>query len=102
MGVPVLTRLGTTYVGRVAASVLTAIGLTELVTHSAEAYEKKALELAKNPAALEAIREKLIASRQNAPLFDTVRHCRNLEAAYAVMHERHENGEPPTPFTVSE
>jgi predicted O-linked N-acetylglucosamine transferase (SPINDLY family) len=102
MGVPVLTRLGTTYVGRVAASVLTAIGLTELVTHSAEAYEEKALELAKNPAALEAIREKLIANRQNAPLFDTVRHCRNLEAAYAVMHERHENGEPPTPFTISE
>jgi protein O-GlcNAc transferase len=102
MGVPVLTRLGVAYAGRVAASALMALDLPEMVTHSAEEYEAKALELARNPAALKAIRTKLAAIKITSPLFDTVRQCRNLEAAYLRMHRMAEAGEAPADFAVSE
>ena len=96
MGVPVLTRVGTTFAGRVAASVLTAIGLPELITQSAAEYEATALRLARDPAELAAIRTKLSKNRADHPLFDTRRYCRNLEAAYVVMWNRYMRGEPPT------
>lgn len=101
MGVPVLTRIGTAYAGRVAASVLSALDLPELITHSAEEYESRALELARDPAALDAIKAKLATNRNTSPLFDTVRQCRNLEAAFAKMHELYEAGETPRDFAVS-
>ena len=84
-GLPVLTRRGTAFAGRVAASLVTAAGLPELITETAEDYEALALALAREPARLKGLREKLAANRAHAPLFDTPRFARNLEAAYAEI-----------------
>ena len=92
-GVPLLTRLGETFVGRMAASVLQAIGLPELVTATPEAYEALAVELATNPARSAAIKLKLANNRLTMPLFDTALYTGHIEAAYAEMcrHRRPEN-----------
>ena len=87
-GLPVLTRLGESYPGRVAASLVTAAGLPELVTHSAEEYENLALTLARDPARLKALHDRLAANRATAPLFDTTRLARNIEAAYLALLEK--------------
>jgi protein O-GlcNAc transferase len=84
-GLPVLTRRGAAYAGRVAASLLTAAGLPELITETAEDYESLALALTRDPARLRALREKLAANRATAPLFDTPRQARDMEAAYRQM-----------------
>jgi predicted O-linked N-acetylglucosamine transferase (SPINDLY family) len=99
-GVPVLTCAGSTFAGRVAASLLNAIGLPELVTGSLAAYERKALELAADPHLLGAMRGRLAQNRTTHPLFDTDRFRRHLEAAYVAMHERAQRGEPPAGFAV--
>jgi predicted O-linked N-acetylglucosamine transferase (SPINDLY family) len=100
-GLPVLTCLGTTFPGRVAASLLRAIGLPELVTSSLDDYQTLALRLAKEPAALEEIRQKLARSRAVAPLFDTDRFRRHIEGAYVKMWERNQRGERPDSFEVT-
>ncbi len=87
-GLPVLTRLGESYPGRVAASLVTAAGLPELVTGSAEDYEALALALARDPARLKALREKLVANRATEPLFDTARLARDMEAAFVTLLEK--------------
>ena len=97
-GLPVLTCAGTAFQGRVAASLLRAIGLPELITEDAHAYECAALRLASNPRELQAIREKLIANRNCQPLFDTLRYTRNLEAAFTRIWQRHNSGRPPESF----
>ena len=99
-GLPVLTRLGASFAGRVAASLLTAVGLQELVTRSAGEYERLALQLATDPARLQGIKEKLAANRLTTPLFDTDRFRRHLEAAYLTMWETYQRGEPPRGFAV--
>ena len=63
-------------------------------------YEELALTLAQTPKRLAAIRRKLEAARATAPLFDTARTCRQLEAAYLTMIEIHRHGEPPRSFAV--
>lgn len=99
-GLPIITQIGQAFAGRVAASVLQAIGLAELVTHSATEYEALALRLARNLEALEAVRAKLKKNLTNAPLFDTGRFRQHLEAAYHTMWQRHERGQPPAAFAV--
>lgn len=94
-GLPVLTCLGETLAGRVAASMLCAIGLAELIAPSLDAYERSALALAKNPAKLAAVKARLVQSRATMPLFDTARFARRLEAAYTAMHARQQAGLPP-------
>jgi len=94
-GLPVLTRIGETFAGRVAASLLSAIGLPELITTSPEAYEALAIELAANPEKLSSIKNKLAQNRLTAPLFDTERFTRHLEAAYTAMYERYQGDLPP-------
>ncbi len=84
-GVPVVTCYGKAFHGRVAASLLKAIDLPELVTTRLEEYEALALELAQNPALLKATREKLIRNRLITPLYDSERFRRNIEAAYEAM-----------------
>ena len=86
-GLPLLTCTGNTFAGRVAGSLLHAIGLPELVTHSLADYEALALQLAANPARLSALRARLAVNRMTAPLFDTDRFRRHLEAAYLRMLE---------------
>ena len=88
VGLPVVTTPGNSFPARVAASILTATGLPELITPDLSAYEALALELASNPERLRAIREKLLQNRRTAPMFDTARFTRNLEAAYRTMLER--------------
>jgi predicted O-linked N-acetylglucosamine transferase (SPINDLY family) len=86
MGVPLITCVGPAFPGRVAASLLTVCGLPELITHSLADYESMALKLARDPAMLAALKERL---RQNrTTLFDTERTTRTLEQAYETMVRR--------------
>jgi predicted O-linked N-acetylglucosamine transferase (SPINDLY family) len=100
VGLPVITTPGTTFPGRVAASLLTAIGLPELIVPSLGDYERLALTLARDPAALAALKAKLASHRGSFPLFDTKRFARNLEAALSEMWQRHQQGLPPQTFSV--
>jgi predicted O-linked N-acetylglucosamine transferase (SPINDLY family) len=84
-GVPVVTCYGKTFPGRVAASLLKAIDLPELVTTRMQDYEALALELAGNPALLQATRHKLQRNRLTTALFDSERFRQNIEAAYVAM-----------------
>jgi protein O-GlcNAc transferase len=84
-GVPVVTQIGKAFPGRVATSLLKAIDLPELVTANASAYEALALDLAKNSALLKATREKLARHRSTAPLYDSAKFTRGIEAAYTTM-----------------
>jgi len=99
-GLPMLTCAGRSMASRTAASTLVAAGLPELVTHTLEEYERKALTLLRDPAELQRLRARLTSSRCTAPLFDTERHTRHLEAAYHTMHQRALRGEPPLAFGV--
>jgi predicted O-linked N-acetylglucosamine transferase (SPINDLY family) len=86
-GVPLITVLGEGFAGRVAASLLSAVGLPELIAENLDDYEKLALALARDPASLAGLKKKLEANRLIAPLFDTARFTRNLEAAYEKMRD---------------
>jgi predicted O-linked N-acetylglucosamine transferase (SPINDLY family) len=99
-GLPVLTCQGRAFAGRVAASLLHAIGLPELVTHSLADYEDLALRLAGEPSELEAIRRKLAQNRLTHPLFDTGRFARHIEAGYTRMWDNWQRGEGPESFKV--
>ncbi|MGH8200252.1 MAG: tetratricopeptide repeat protein [Steroidobacteraceae bacterium] len=99
-GLPVLTRTGATFAGRVGASLLRAVGLPELIASSADEYERLAIELANNPQRLAGIRAKLAASLPTAPLFDTAASTRHLEAAYAIMYDRYVAGLAPETIRV--
>ncbi len=94
-GVPVLTSAGEAFAARMAGSLLRAIGLPELITHSLEEYEARALQLAHRPAELRDLRERLLGNRYRSPLFDTDRFRRALESAYEQMWQRHQRGLPP-------
>jgi predicted O-linked N-acetylglucosamine transferase (SPINDLY family) len=85
-GLPLVTRPGRSFPARVAASLLQAIGLPELVTDSAEAYEQLALALATDSARLAAVTAKLAANRAAMPLFDTAQFTRDVESAYDKMY----------------
>jgi predicted O-linked N-acetylglucosamine transferase (SPINDLY family) len=100
MGLPVITCPGTTFPSRVAASLLHAIGMPELVTSSLMEYEDLARVLAKNPERLAAIRATLARNRDVEPMFDTARFTRYLEAAYTGMWEQQQAGRAPESFAV--
>ena len=100
-GLPVLTCVGNCFAGRVAASLLHAVGLPELVTRSLDAYEALAVRLAQEPAQRASLRAKLEALRATAPLFDTGRFAANLERAYRRMWELWAAGKPPEAFAVA-
>jgi protein O-GlcNAc transferase len=99
-GVPLVTCRGQSFAGRVAASLLGAISLPELVTDSLEDYEALIVALAGDPARLRALRRKLHDNRVSAPLFDTDRYRRHIEAAYTTMWAMAQRGEPPRSFAV--
>jgi protein O-GlcNAc transferase len=100
MGVPVLTCAGDTYAGRVAASMLRAARLPELVTAESAEFEAKAAELATHPSALRELRQRLATALTDAPLFATAAFTRHLETAYTAMHGRHLEGLPPDHIQV--
>jgi predicted O-linked N-acetylglucosamine transferase (SPINDLY family) len=99
-GLPLLTRIGETFAGRVAASVLGAIGLRELITETAADYERRAVALAGDPARLAALRGRLAQNRLTKPLFDTRLFTRHMEAAFVAMHGRHQEGGRPDHISV--
>jgi predicted O-linked N-acetylglucosamine transferase (SPINDLY family) len=100
-GVPVLTCLGDTFAGRVAGSLLHAVGLPELVTDNVADYEALALALATQPEKLASLRHKLDAQKMTAPLFDTPRFTKHIEAGFTEMHKRANEDKPPQSFKVA-
>jgi protein O-GlcNAc transferase len=101
-GVPVITLMGGHFASRVSASILTAIGLSELITHTLEEYEALAVRLAGNPGELKALRQKLAKNRLTEPLFDTQRFAKNLEKAYKEMCKIFLAGQKPRQIKVAE
>lgn len=99
-GVPVLTILGNNWVSRMSASALAALDLPELITEDLNTYAQKAVRLAKNRSAMEALRNKLRAQRHTAPLFNTTLFTRHMEKAYTLMLERYEKNLAPESFSV--
>jgi predicted O-linked N-acetylglucosamine transferase (SPINDLY family) len=99
-GLPLVTCCGETFAGRVAASLLSAVGLFDLVTHNLNEYEALALKLATDASLLQSVRRKLEQNRLSYPLFNTRRFARHIEAAYVTMWDRHRRGERPVSFTV--
>ncbi len=99
-GLPVLTCRGQTFAGRVGASLLGALGLPELITASFADYEALALKFVREPALLAQLKAKLARNRDTAPLFDTRRFARHIEAAYATMYRRYQSGQPADSFAV--
>jgi predicted O-linked N-acetylglucosamine transferase (SPINDLY family) len=99
-GLPIVTCLGSAFAGRVAASLLRAVGLPELVTSDLDQYEELALKLAREPEILAELRQRLAFNRRHCPLFDTRRFARNLEAAYQAIWARAQRREPPRSFAV--
>jgi protein O-GlcNAc transferase len=99
-GLPVLTYSGETFAGRVAGSLLTAIGMRELITESLEEYERTALTMARSPERLVALRQKLENNRNASALFDLPKLTGNIEAAYAGMWQTWLSGRKPAAFSV--
>lgn len=97
MGVPVLTLSGRSFASRVCGSLVRSAGLPELVTVTAEDFVDRAVELGGNPARIQALRDKLAATRDTCTLFDMPRLVRGLEELYRQMWTRFEAGELPRP-----
>ncbi len=100
-GLPVLTRTAESFASRVAASLLNAIDLPELIAATQDEYETLAIELATNPERLKESKKKLERNRLIAPLFNTKLFTRHIEAAFTQMYERHQAGLPPDHIFVA-
>ncbi|MBI3439333.1 MAG: tetratricopeptide repeat protein [Proteobacteria bacterium] len=100
VGLPVLTRIGHSFAGRVAASLLQAVGLPELVTSTPADYEATAVSLATNPEKIAALKRKLELNRASSSLFDARKTARGLEACYAVIHSRRLRGLAPESMEI--
>jgi predicted O-linked N-acetylglucosamine transferase (SPINDLY family) len=100
-GLPLLTCTGQTFPGRVAASLLNAIGLPELVTTTQAQYEALAVDLANHPQQLTKIKHKLELNRLTTPLFDTPLFSRHIEEGYTQMYERYQKDLPPDHIYVA-
>ena len=92
MGLPVLTCIGNSFAGRVAASLLNAVKLPEMITATQEQYESLAIKLATHPEKLKAIKDKLVNNLPTTTLYDTPLFAQHLEAAYTIMYEKYQNG----------
>jgi predicted O-linked N-acetylglucosamine transferase (SPINDLY family) len=100
-GLPIVTRAGEQFAARAAASMVTAAGLPDLVTETDEDYEALILALARDPARLAAIRQRLAANRLTAPFFDTVRYTRDFEKALRAAYDRYFDGLEPGDIWIS-
>ena len=89
-GVPVITCPGKSFAGRVAASLLRAVEMPELIAATPEDYERLAVALARDPARLAALKTHLESRKKAAPLFDIARFTRDIENAYRMMWHQHE------------
>ena len=100
VGLPMVTCTRKAFAGRVAGSLLTLLGLPELVTHNIDEYEALALKLALNPDLLREYRTRLENNAPNSVIYNTAAYCSNLEKAYEKMWKKHLNGESPADFAV--
>ncbi len=100
VGLPVVTCPGQTFAGRVAASILRAAGVPELIAGNLEEYEDLARTLSAEASLLQSLRQRLVQNRQTHPLFDTDRFRRHMERAYSTMWEIFQRGDRPRSFTV--
>ena len=101
-GLPVISLLGSHFASRVSASILKALGMSELVTHSLEEYEKLAVQLAFDSIERNRLRRKISKNRLTHPLFDTPRYVRNLEKAYSQLWHIHSTGQHPRHIEITE
>ena len=99
-GTPLITKLGNSFAARVAGSLLTALGLTELITNTEKEYEALIIRLANNPLELEKIKEKLKKNLISNSLFDTEKYTFNLEKAYHKAYENYTKGNKPENITI--
>ena len=88
-GLPVLTKIGQSYIARVSASLLTSVGLSELITFSEKEYEEKALHIAQNPEKLIRLKSKLDSAKETSPLFNSELFTRDLETKYIELVKSH-------------
>jgi len=100
-GLPVLTYLGQSFPSRMAGSLLNAIEMPELIAHSIDEYESKALDLATHPEKLQALKSKLLQNKSRTALFDSKAFTINLECAFEKVMVRHWSGLPPDHIDVS-
>lgn len=100
-GIPVITMAGANHASRTGASMLTAVGLPELIAADLDGYRKLALDLARNPDQLAALKTRLAALAPSAALFDPARLAGNLERAYGELHRRWRMGEAPSELDVA-
>ena len=100
-GLPVITRMGDSFASRVAASLLTAIDLPELITHSIKEYENLAASLANNPKRLSELKSKLKTNIKTKRLFDMKQYMREYEAALVQMHQRSVDHQVPAVIDVT-
>lgn len=99
-GLPVLTKRGEGYTARMAGSLLSSLGVEELITETEESYEALALALAEDPVRLETLRAKVCAQRETSPLFKTALFTRHLERGYEQAYERYFSGQVPAEIVV--
>ena len=102
MGLPILTLIGNSFNSREAASIINAANLPEMITSSQQEYESLAIKLAKDPKKLKVIKDKLVDSLANVPLYDTAKFTKHLESAYIKMCDRHYNGLQPEHIYIDE
>ena len=101
-GLPIVTKIGRGFAARVAASLLTAVGLSELITKSEQEYESLIIDLANDAEHLEQIQQTLMDNRLTKPLFDSVLYTKHLENGYQQAYQRYFNGQPPDDIFVHE
>ena len=99
-GLPIVTKAGKGSASRAAASLLTAVGLPELITQTEKDYETLTLQLAKHPEQLMQIRQKLMDNRLSTPLFDTELYTKHLEEGYQQAYQRYFDGKLPKAIFV--
>lgn len=101
-GLPLITCLGTTFSGRMASSLLNAVGLPELITSNLQHYESLAIQLAKQPDRLKALRQTLANNRLSYPLFNTALYAKHLDSAYQILYQRQQTGLAPDHIYIQE
>jgi len=101
-GLPVLTCIGKTFPGRVAASLLKAIGLPELITNSKEEYIEQAIMLANSPEELAKIKNKLAENRLKTPLFNSTLFTKQIETGYQTAYDRYHDSLPPDHIFINQ
>jgi protein O-GlcNAc transferase len=99
-GLPVITKIGKQFAARVAASLLKAIDMPELIAKTEDEYEKLILELALNPEKLAKVKSKLLNNKLNKPLFDTKLYTANLENGFKIIYKNLINGVKPKDIEV--